>query len=294
MKRTLLFLMTNMAVIFVLSIVASIVLNAMGIDPRGYLGYAIFAFILGFVGSMVSLLLSKTMAKRAVGAVVIKEANNETEAWLLNTIERQSNQLGLKMPEVAIYDADEMNAFATGAFRNSALVAVSTGLMRAMTRDEVEGVLAHEMSHVANGDMVTMSLLQGLVNTFVIFASRVLAEIAANTFAKNESSARAIYLMTSLVLQTVLMFFASFIVLWFSRHREYHADAGAARLVGAPKMIAALKRLQQPQILDPEDELPKSINAFGIAGPKKDSLLSTHPSLENRISALENTSQMMI
>lgn len=294
MKRTFLFLATNMAVVLVLSVIASFVLSYMGVDPRGYLGIAVFAFILGFTGSIISLLMSKSMAKHAVGAVVIKEPRNEMEAWLINTVERQSNQLGLKMPEVAIYDAVEMNAFATGAFRNSALVAVSTGLMRNMTRDEVEGVLAHEMSHVANGDMVTMSLLQGLVNTFVIFASRIIANIAANTFAKNESSANAIYTLTTLILQTVLMFLASFIVLWFSRHREYHADAGAARLVGAPKMIAALKRLQQPQQLNPEDELPKSIDAFGIAGPKKDSLLSTHPSLENRIAALEQSSHMMI
>ncbi len=285
MKRIALFLLTNMAVTTALGVIAYIAMGALGIDPQGYIGLLFVSFVIGFAGAIVSLLLSKFMAKRSVGAVVIKEPRNEAEAWLLETVSRQAQTLGLKPPEVAIYEADEMNAFATGAFRNSALVAVSTGLMRQMTRGEVEAVLAHEMSHVNNGDMVTMTLLQGLINTFVIFVSRIVANIAANTFAKNESSARAINFIVYMALQIILMFLANFIVLWFSRRREYRADAGAAKLVGAPNMVAALKRLRQPH--EQAEVLPNSIEAFGIAGGKKDSALSTHPSLANRIAALE-------
>ncbi len=234
--------------------------------------------------------MSKWVAKRAVGAVVITSPRNETEAWLIQTITQQAQQLNFKTPEIAIYEADDMNAFATGAFRNSSLVAVSTGLLQKMRRDEIEAVLAHEMSHINNGDMVTMTLLQGLVNTFVVFLSRVVGQIAANALAKNESSARLIYMLTSLILQVVLMFLANFVVLWFSRHREYAADAGSAKLVGASKMIAALNRLKEPTH---ENELPGSIEAFGINGTKNDSLLSTHPSLDNRIAALQQLNNGM-
>lgn len=284
MKRVFLFLVTNILITTMLSVVGYIALSAMGVDPRGYAGLLIFSIIFGFGGATISLLMSKFIAKRSVGAMTIETPRNETEAWLVKTVGTLSQKLGIKMPEVAIYDADEMNAFATGAFKNSALVAVSTGLMRKMTRDEVEGVLAHEMSHVNNGDMVTMALLQGLANTFVIFVSRVVANIAANALAKDSDNARAIQYGIYMVLQMVFMALASIVVFWFSRRREYYADSGAANLVGAPKMISALKRLQQPH--GEQEGLPKSMEAFGISGHEEDSLFSTHPSLDNRIAAL--------
>ncbi len=284
MKRIVLFLATNLAVMTAIGIICTIVFSVLGVERNSIAGLMIFSFIVGFTGAIISLLMSKWMAKRAVGAVVITSPRNEAEAWLVQTITQQAQQLNFKTPEIAIYEADDMNAFATGAFRNSSLVAVSTGLLRKMSRDEVEAVLAHEMSHINNGDMVTMTLLQGLVNTFVVFLSRVVGQIAANALAKNESSARMIYMLTSLVLQVVLMFLANFVVLWFSRRREYAADAGAATLVGAPKMIAALNRLKEPTH---ENQLPGSVEAFGINGTKNDSLLSTHPSLDNRIAALQ-------
>ncbi len=284
MKRIALFLATNLAVMTAIGIICTVVFSVLGVERNSIAGLMVFSLIVGFTGAIISLLISKWVAKRAVGAVVITNPRNETEAWLVQTITQQAQQLNFKTPEIAIYEADDMNAFATGAFRNSSLVAVSTGLLRKMKRDEVEAVLAHEMSHINNGDMVTMTLLQGLVNTFVVFLSRIVAEIAANALAKNESSARLIYMLTSLILQVVLMFLANFVVLWFSRHREYAADAGSAKLVGAQKMIAALNRLKEPAH---EDELPGSIEAFGINGKKNDSLLSTHPSLDNRIEALQ-------
>ncbi len=290
MKRIVLFLATNLAVMTAIGIICTIVFSVLGVERNSIAGLMIFSFIVGFTGAIISLLMSKWVAKRAVGAVVITSPRNETEAWLIQTITQQAQQLNFKTPEIAIYEADDMNAFATGAFRNSSLVAVSTGLLQKMRRDEIEAVLAHEMSHINNGDMVTMTLLQGLVNTFVVFLSRVVGQIAANALAKNESSARLIYMLTSLILQVVLMFLANFVVLWFSRHREYAADAGSAKLVGASKMIAALNRLKEPTH---ENELPGSIEAFGINGTKNDSLLSTHPSLDNRIAALQQLNNGM-
>ena len=222
------------------------------------------------------------MAKKSTGAYVIEQPRNETEAWLLNTVDNQARQLGLKRPEVAIYDAPEENAFATGPSKNNSLVAVSTGLLHGMTREEVEAVLAHEMSHVANGDMVTLTLIQGVVNTFVVFLSRLVANMVAGNSDEEEGSSMA-YFVVSMVLQVLFGFLASFIVMWFSRQREYRADAGAAKLVGAPKMVAALQRLKG----NGESTLPREMNAMGIAGGEKDSLLSTHPTLDNRIAALQ-------
>ncbi len=273
--RILLFLITNFAITTGLGIIAYIVLNFLGIDTEGMGGLLAYSLVIGFGGSIFSLLMSKSMAKRSVGAVVIVQPQNEMERWLVQTIEAQSQKLGIKMPEVAIYESDDMNAFATGAFKNSALVAVSTGLMEQMTRDEVEAVLAHEMSHVNNGDMVTMSLLQGLVNTFVIFIARLISGLLA----KNRGARTLIYMG----LQMGLMFLANMIIMWFSRRREYYADAGSADLVGPTKMIAALKKLQQPH---QQEEMPEGLAAFGISGAQ-DSLFSTHPSLDNRIQALQ-------
>lgn len=285
MKRIFLFLLTNLLITVTLSIVGSIVLTVMGLDPRGYGGALVFSFVFGFAGAIISLLMSKTMAKQSVRAQTITTPRNESEAWLLQTVGRQAQMLGIKMPEVAIYQAQEMNAFATGAFKNSALVAVSTGLLQQMDRDEVEAVLAHEMSHVNNGDMVTLALLQGLANTFVIFFSRIVANVVINAISKDSDNARGLYYVVYMALQVVFMLLANIVIFWFSRRREYAADSGSAKLVGSRKMIAALKKLGQPQ--GKQEELPQSIEAFGINSPQKDSLFSTHPSLENRIVALE-------
>ena len=280
MKRIFLFIATNMAVMIVIGIILS-VLGISG-NPNNLAGLLAFSAVVGFTGSIMSLMMSKWMAKKSTGAYVIEQPRNETEAWLLNTVDNQARQLGLKRPEVAIYDAPEENAFATGPSRNNSLVAVSTGLLHGMTREEVEAVLAHEMSHVANGDMVTLTLIQGVVNTFVVFLSRLVANMVAGNSDEEEGSSMA-YFVVSMVLQVLFGFLASFIVMWFSRQREYRADAGAAKLVGAPKMIAALQRLKG----NGESTLPREMNAMGIAGGEKDSLLSTHPTLDNRIAALQ-------
>ena len=281
MKRILLYLATNIAVLAVITIV----LNVLGLNRAGGgIGNILAsAAVVGFTGSIVSLLLSKTMAKASVGARVITNPANEAEAWLLQTVENQARQWNLKTPEVAIYDSPDPNAFATGATRNSSLVAVSTGLLHRMTRDEVEAVLAHEMAHVGNGDMVTLTLIQGVVNTFVVFFARIIAGIVAQTRNGNESeNHNGIYFAVNFVLQLLFGFLASIIVMWFSRQREYRADAGAAKLVGAPKMIAALQRLKGQG-----NDLPQNMTAMGIASDNKDSLLSTHPSLDNRIARLQ-------
>ena len=281
MKRILLYLSTNIAVLAVITIV----LNVLGLNRAGGgIGNILAsAAVVGFTGSIVSLLLSKTMAKASVGARVITNPANEAEAWLLQTVENQARQWNLKTPEVAIYDSPDPNAFATGATRNSSLVAVSTGLLHRMTRDEVEAVLAHEMAHVGNGDMVTLTLIQGVVNTFVVFFARIIAGIVAQTRNGNESeNHNGIYFVVNFVLQLLFGFLASIIGMWFSRQREYRADAGAAKLVGAPKMIAALQRLKGQG-----NDLPQNMTAMGIASDNKDSLLSTHPSLDNRIARLQ-------
>lgn len=282
MKRVLLFLATNLAVILVLSIVLNIVFSFLGIDHSSIGGLLVFAAIFGFGGSFISLALSKWMAKRSTGAVVITQPRNATEQWLMNTVARQAKQAGIGMPEVAVYDSPEMNAFATGMNRNNALVAVSTGLLRNMKEDEVEAVLAHEVSHVANGDMVTLTLIQGVVNTFVIFFARLIAGAIRNN---NQQMGTIAYFGIVIVLEIVFGFLASMIVMWFSRQREYRADAGAARLSGPDKMIAALERLKNNH----ESRLEGSMMAFGIASKKaKSELLLTHPPLEKRIEALRS------
>ncbi len=282
MKRIFLFIATNLAVMIVIGIILS-VLGISG-NPNNLMGLLAFSAVVGFTGSIMSLMMSKWMAKKSTGAYVIEQPRNETEAWLLNTVDNQARQLGLKRPEVAIYDAPEENAFATGPSKNNSLVAVSTGLLHGMTREEVEAVLAHEMSHVANGDMVTLTLIQGVVNTFVVFLSRIIANmVAGNNSDEEGAESSGTFFLVSMVLQILFGFLASFIVMWFSRKREYRADAGAAKLVGAKNMIAALERLKG----NGTSTLPKEMNAMGIAGGEKDSLLSTHPTLDNRIAALQ-------
>jgi len=283
MKRIVLFLATNLAVILVLSIVLNIVFSFLGVDRSSIGGLLVFAAVFGFGGSFISLAMSKWMAKRSTGAVVIEQPRNATEQWLMTTVARQAKAAGIGMPEVAVYDSPEMNAFATGMNRNNALVAVSTGLLRNMREDEVEAVLAHEVSHIANGDMVTLTLIQGVVNTFVIFLARLVAGMLNNNGNNNQGGGIA-YFATVLVLEMVFGVLASIIVMWFSRQREYRADAGAAKLEGGPnKMIAALERLKHNH----ESRLEGSMMAFGIAGgAAKSELFLSHPPLEKRIAAL--------
>ncbi|MBU2114332.1 MAG: protease HtpX [Gammaproteobacteria bacterium] len=285
MKRIVLFLITNLAVILVLSVVLNIVFSVLGIDRSGIGGLLVFAAVFGFGGSFISLAMSKWMAKRSTGAVIIEQPRNATEQWLMTTVARQAKNAGIGMPEVAVYDSPEMNAFATGMNRNNALVAVSTGLLRNMREDEVEAVLAHEVSHIANGDMVTLTLIQGVVNTFVIFLARLVAGMLNNN-GNNSQGGGLAYFATVIVLEMVFGVLASIIVMWFSRQREYRADAGAAKLEGGPnKMIAALERLKHNH----ESQLEGSMMAFGIAGgAKKSELFLSHPPLEKRIAALRS------
>lgn len=278
MKRILLFLATNFSIILVINVVISVFgLTKYFHDIKLLL---VVSVIVGFSGSFISLLMSKTIAIHSVNAQIITTPQNATEKWLLNTVANQANQWNLAMPQVAIYSSSVPNAFATGPTRNKSLIALSTGLLEGMTQDEVEAVLAHEMAHVGNGDMVTMTLIQGIINTFVFFAANKIAEIIASS-QNNRALERGIHYLVSMVLQILFGFLASLIVLWFSRHREYRADACAARLVGAPKMIAALQRLKGDT-----SDLPEGLTAFGIASDSKDSLLATHPSLDNRIARL--------
>lgn len=278
MKRILLFLATNFSIILVINVVISVFgLTKYFHDIKLLL---VVSVIVGFSGSFISLLLSKTIAIHSVNAQIITTPQNASEKWLLNTVANQANQWNLAMPQVAIYSSSVPNAFATGPTRNKSLIALSTGLLEGMTQDEVEAVLAHEMAHVGNGDMVTMTLIQGVINTFVFFAANKIAEIIASS-QNNRALERGIHYLVSMVLQILFGFLASLIVLWFSRHREYRADACAARLVGAPKMIAALQRLKGDS-----SDLPEGLTAFGIASDAKDSLLATHPSLDNRIARL--------
>jgi heat shock protein HtpX len=244
--------------------------------------------VVGMTGSIISLALSKSMAKHTTGAYVIEQPRNEQEQWLFNTVQRQANAAGIGMPEVAIYDAPDINAFATGMFRNDALVAVSTGLLQGMTRDEAEAVLAHEVSHVANGDMVTLALIQGVINTFVFFLSRVIGHIIDRAIFKTERGHGPAYWFTTIIAQLVLGILASAIVMWFSRHREYRADAGAASLEGKQKMISALERLQKSAN---QPHLPEQLEAFGISGGMAaglKSLFMSHPPLADRIEALRS------
>ena len=289
MKRIALFLLTNLAVMLVLGVVASLLgvdrfLTSKGLNLPMLLA---FSAVMGFGGSIISLLMSKWMAKRSTGAVVITQPKNSAEAWLLQTVERQARAAGIKMPEVAIYDAPEPNAFATGANKNAALVAVSTGLMKAMTQDEVEAVLGHEIGHVANGDMVTLTLIQGVVNTFVIFLSRVIAYAVDNFLRRGDDRSSGpgfAYYGISMLMQIVLGIGASMIVAAFSRYREYRADQAGAQFAGKRKMIAALQRLQS--FHEAPSQLPKEMTAFGIREGIS-GLFSSHPPLEQRIAALQ-------
>jgi heat shock protein HtpX len=289
MKRVFLFVVTNLAILVVLSIAIRLLgldgyLTEAGLDLRSLL---VFAAIFGMGGSFISLAISKWTAKRMVGAKVIEQPVTEVEHWLFSTVQRQAQAAGIGMPEVAIYDAPEVNAFATGMNRNNALVAVSTGLLRAMNRDEAEAVLGHEVSHVANGDMVTLALIQGVLNTFVIFLSRVIGHFVDRVVFKTERGVGPAYLVTIIVAQLVLGILASIIVMWFSRQREFRADRGSATLTGRQKMIAALRRLQRQT---GETTLPEQMAAFGISGPLAHGfkrLFMTHPPLEERIAALE-------
>ena len=287
MKRVMLFLATNLAVVFVLSIVLNIVYATTGLQPGSLNGLLVMAALFGFGGSFISLLMSKGMALRSVGGQVIESPRNEIEHWLLETVRRQAQQAGIGMPTVAIYNAPDMNAFATGAKRDDSLVAVSSGLLQNMTRDEAEAVLAHEVSHIANGDMVTMTLLQGVVNTFVIFLSRFIANIVASSDdEEGGGTSMMTYFAVSIVLELVFGFLASFITMWYSRRREFYADAGAANMVGKQKMIAALERLK----ISYEPQLEGSMMAFGINGKSTMmQLLMSHPPLDRRIEALRNS-----
>ncbi|WP_427981864.1 protease HtpX [Agarivorans sp.] len=287
MKRILLFLATNLAVVLVLGIVMNIVFSVLGISTRSVGGLLVFCAIFGFGGSIISLLISKWMAKRSTNAQVITTPRNQTEAWLVDTVARQAKAAGIGMPEVAIYHAPDMNAFATGAKRDDALVAVSSGLLDNMTRDEVEAVLAHEISHIANGDMVTLTLIQGVVNTFVMFLARIIANVISSSMSNNNENGQGMgtfaYMATVFVLEMVFGILASIIVMWFSRQREYRADEGSAKLVGKEKMINALQRLGGSR----EPEMEGSLMAFGINGKRSISeLFLSHPPLEKRIAAL--------
>ncbi len=288
MKRIALFLLTNVAVVVVLGITASLLgvnrfLTANGLNLGALLG---FAFIMGFGGAIISLLISKPVAKWSSGVHVIEQPRNADEAWIVDTVRKFADKAGIGMPEVGIYEG-EPNAFATGAFKNSALVAVSTGLLQGMTREEVEAVIGHEVAHIANGDMVTMTLIQGVMNTFVVFLSRVIG-YAVDSFLRkgdSESSGPGIgYYVTTIVMDILLGFLASMIVAWFSRQREFRADAGAAQLMGRKQpMVNALARLGGMV----PGELPKSMQAMGITGGIG-KLFSSHPPIEERIAALQN------
>ncbi len=291
MKRILLFLATNVAVLVVISAVfrmlgidGLLAQNGVDLDLKALL---IYSAIIGFSGSFISLVLSKWMAKSAMGVQVIERPSNATEQWLVETVRRQAQRLGIGMPEVGIFPSPEPNAFATGMRRDDALVAVSVGLLSNMTADEVEAVLGHEMSHVANGDMVTLGLIQGVVNTFVVFASRVIGHLVDRVVFKTERGFGPAYYITSIVTEIFLAILASAIVMWFSRWREFRADAGGAQLAGKEKMIAALRRLQS--VHEPHD-LPGEFAAFGINGGLAQGikrLFMSHPPLEERIAALQ-------
>ncbi|AKH64966.1 MULTISPECIES: protease HtpX [Photorhabdus] len=289
MMRIALFLLTNLAVMLVFGIILSLT----GIQGSSVQGLMIMAGLFGFGGSFISLLMSKWMALRSVGGQVIEQPANEVEHWLVETVRRQAEQVNITMPQVAIYAAPDINAFATGARRNASLVAVSTGLLDNMSRAEAEAVIAHEISHIANGDMVTMTLLQGIVNTFVIFISRLLAQVVSgflsgnnNEEEGNSSGNPIVYMVVSMVLEIVFGILASIITMWFSRYREFHADAGSAKLVGREKMIAALQRLKTSY--EPQEE--GSMMAFCINGKSKtfSELFLSHPPLDKRIEALRS------
>jgi len=291
MTRIFLFLATNAAVLVLISVVFQVfgfegILAENGVDLN-LQALLVMSAVIGFGGSFISLAMSKMMAKRGMGVQIIEQPSNSTERWLVDTVRRQAQQAGIGMPEVGIFQAPEPNAFATGMRRNNALVAVSSGLLQNMNTDEVEAVLGHEMTHVSNGDMVTMGLLQGVVNTFVIFLSRVIGHVVDRVVFKTERGYGPAYFITSIVAQIFLSVLASMIVMWFSRRREFRADAGGASLAGSGKMIGALQALQRAH--EPKD-LPGEFAAFGISGGIGSGikrLFMSHPPLEERIAALK-------
>lgn len=292
MIRIILFLLTNLAVMSTFSLILALT----GIQSESIYGLLIMSSLFGFSGSILSLIMSKWIALRSVNGKVIKNPNNETENWLINTIRQQSIQKGILMPQIAVYEAADINAFATGARRNSALIAVSTGLLENMTRHEAEAVIAHEISHIANGDMITMTLVQGVVNTFVIFISRILSQaisslLSGNRDENNEDTKNSfLFFLISTFLELIFGVLASIITMWFSRHREFYADASSAKLVGREKMISALNRLKSSH----EPQESNSIIAFCINGKSNSfiELFASHPSLEKRIEALNNKKYM--
>jgi heat shock protein HtpX len=286
--RVLLFVLTNFAIL----LVASVTLRLLGVEPWlnangiNFNSLLIFGAVLGFGGSFASLALSKWMAKRSMGVKVITEPRNEQEMWLVETVRRQASQAGIGMPEVGYFESPSPNAFATGARRDAALVAVSTGLLQRMSRTEVEAVLGHEVSHVANGDMVTLTLIQGVVNTFVFVASRVIGQVVDRVVFRNERGQGPGFWITTLIAQFVLSFLATMIVMWFSRRREFRADHGGASLAGRQSMISALQALGRGQ----DQALPANMRAFGIKGARGEGfkrLFMSHPPLEERIAALQ-------
>lgn len=284
LSRIFLFGLTNVAVIAVLSIVMKLFGIEQIMGGQSLSGLLVMTAIMGMVGSFISLAMSKSSAKRSTGAKVIESPQNQQEKWLFDTVQKQAEKAGIGMPEVAIYDSPDVNAFATGMKKNDALVAVSTGLLNKMQADEAEAVLAHEITHVANGDMVTLTLIQGVVNTFVMFFARIIA--GAVSGGRNSRGGMA-YFMVVMLAQAVLGIFATMIVKWFSRYREFHADLGGGKIAGNEKMIAALERLQS---LHPPTDLPEQLAAFGIAGiPSKFShLFASHPPLAERIARLKS------
>ncbi|WP_425619518.1 protease HtpX [Buchnera aphidicola] len=292
MMRIILFLFTNLAVMFIFGLI----LNFTGIQSNSIYGLLIISSLFGFSGSLLSLFLSKWLALKSVNGEIIVHPRNDIENWLINIVKEQSIKKGIVMPQVAIYNAADINAFATGARRNSALIAVSTGLLDNMTPDEAEAIIAHEISHISNGDMITMTLIQGVINTFVIFTSRLLSQIISNIISNNrnenngEEKNSFTYFFVSTALELVFGILASMITMWFSRHREFYADASSANMVGRDKMISALNRLK---ISYPPKE-SDSIIAFCVNG-KSDSFLklfSSHPTLDKRIKALKNKEYM--
>jgi heat shock protein HtpX len=289
MFRIFMFLATNIAVMALISLVFSLfgfqgllAQNGVDLDLQALL---VYSAVIGFSGSIISLLLSKFMAKRTMGVHVIKQASNEMERWLVQTVKMQAERANIGMPEVGIFDHPSPNAFATGWNKNDALVAVSTGLLQSMTKNEIEAVLAHEVSHVFNGDMVTLTLIQGVVNTFVVFLSRVIGHVVDRVVFKVERGHGPAFWIVSIIAQIVLGIFASMIVMWFSRYREFKADAGGAKLAGRNNMIAALKRLKQMQDAPP---MPEEMAAFAISAGKVQKLFSSHPPLDERIKQLQD------
>ena len=289
MKRIFYFLVTNLAIVLVLSITMRLLgvepfLNANGLNLNSLL---IFAAVMGFGGAFISLAISKWSAKKMSGAVTIENPKTPDEIWLMNTVKKQSETVGIQMPEVAIFNSPVVNAFATGMSRNSSLVAVSSGLLEMMTKDEAEAVIGHEISHIANGDMVTLTLIQGVVNTFVLFFSRVIGYTVDKVIFKTRQGTGPAFFITMIISELLLGVLASIVVMWFSRQREYRADLGGGQLAGKQKMIAALQRLK---IQYESSTLPKSIAALGISGEQGiglKELFSTHPSLDDRIARLQ-------